>query len=48
MTFISSVFGMNFKYMPELEWRFGYPFAIALMVTVAVGMYWYFRRKRWV
>ncbi len=48
MTFVASIFGMNFKHMPELEWRFGYPYAIGLMLAVALLMYWTFRRKRWV
>jgi magnesium transporter len=48
LTFIAGVYGMNFKTMPELEWRYGYPFALALMATVAVGIMLWFRRKGWV
>jgi magnesium transporter len=38
---------MNFKYMPELEWQAGYPFALALMVASAVVPMIYFRRRGW-
>src|SRR5574340_169221 len=47
LTFIAGVYGMNFKHMPELELRWGYPAALALMATVGVGMAVYFRRKKW-
>lgn len=47
LTWIVGVYGMNFKYMPELEWRWGYLAAWLLMVVVALGMVWYFRKKRW-
>jgi len=48
LTFISSLYGMNFKYMPELQWRWGYPIVLAIMATVALGMLRYFRTKRWI
>jgi magnesium transporter len=47
LTFIAGVYGMNFDYMPELRWRWGYPFAGGLMVTVVVGLLAYFWKKRW-
>jgi magnesium transporter len=47
LTFIASIYGMNFKHMPELEWRWGYAYALGLMVATAVGMLTYFRRKGW-
>lgn len=47
LTFIAGVYGMNFKHMPELELRWGYPAALALMATVGVGLAVYFRRKKW-
>jgi magnesium transporter len=47
-TIIAAIYGMNFKHMPELEWAFGYPFAIALMLTGSVGLWWFFRRIKWV
>ncbi len=54
LSFIASIYGMNFNpqaspyNMPELNWRYGYPFALGLMLVTAVGMYWFFRYKRWV
>ena len=46
-TLIASIYGMNFKHMPELDWRAGYPLALALMVVAAVMPYFFFRWKRW-
>lgn len=46
-TLIASTYGMNFKYMPELDWPFGYPAALLLMVLSAVVPLWYFRRRGW-
>jgi magnesium transporter len=46
-TLVSSLYGMNFKIMPELDWKFGYPWAITLMVLAAVLPYLFFRWKRW-
>jgi magnesium transporter len=46
-TLIASVYGMNFKLMPELEWQHGYPFALVLMVIAAVLPYLFFKWKRW-
>jgi magnesium transporter len=47
LSFIASVYGMNFQFMPELRWRYGYFFAWGVMLTVAVGLIVYFRRRRW-
>jgi magnesium transporter len=38
---------MNYRYMPELEWTFGYPMALLMMVAAAVAPYMFFRWKRW-
>ncbi len=46
-TLIASIYGMNFKHMPELESRIGYPLALVLMVVAAVAPYFFFRIKRW-
>ncbi len=46
-TLIASIYGMNFKFMPELEWPYGYPLAIGLMLVSSIGPYIYFRKKRW-
>ncbi len=47
LTFIVGIYGMNFRYMPELEWPFGYPLILFVMVAVAITMFFYFRRKKW-
>jgi magnesium transporter len=46
-TLIASVYGMNFHSMPEVDWRLGYPFALALMAASVITPFWYFRRKGW-
>jgi len=46
-TLIASIYGMNFKAMPELEWTYGYPFALGLMVLTVIAPFWYFRKKGW-
>jgi magnesium transporter len=47
LTFLAGVYGMNFKYMPELEWRWGYPLIWAVMIGVGVSMLIVFKRKKW-
>ena len=47
-TLIGTVYGMNFTVMPELGWRFGYPFALSLMALVSVGLYAVFKRRDWI
>ena len=47
LTFIAGVYGMNFEYMPELKWQYGYAFSLGLMALVASVMLTYFKRKRW-
>jgi magnesium transporter len=46
-TLITGIYGMNFDFMPELHWLFGYPLALALMVSISVGLYAVFRHVRW-
>jgi magnesium transporter len=46
-TLIASVYGMNFKYMPELNWSYGYPFSILLMIAFSGMVLVYFKRKKW-
>ncbi len=46
-TVVASLYGMNFTFMPELEWRYGYVWAISLMILSGVTPYWYFKRKGW-
>jgi magnesium transporter len=47
LTFIASIYGMNFQFMPELHWRFGYAWALGLMGATAAALVLYFRRKGW-
>ncbi|NOZ62622.1 MAG: magnesium/cobalt transporter CorA [Calditrichaeota bacterium] len=47
LTFIAGIYGMNFKYMPEVRWHWGYPAALFVMLVIAVIMLVYFRRKKW-
>ena len=53
LTFIAGIYGMNFNpeaspwNMPELNWDFGYLVAIGVMVIIALGMLFYFKRKKW-
>lgn len=47
LTFIVGVYGMNFRYLPELEWRHGYATVWAVMIAIALGMVGFFRYKRW-
>ena len=47
LTFIAGVYGMNFQYMPELKWHWGYPAVLGMMFLVFLGMLAYFRRKKW-
>jgi len=47
MTFIASIYGMNFDYMPELHWRWGYPAVLCIMALIGGLMLSYFRRKKW-
>jgi magnesium transporter len=46
-TLIASIYGMNFRILPELNWSFGYPFAMLLMVASAITPFWYFRKRGW-
>ncbi|WP_250032448.1 magnesium and cobalt transport protein CorA [Paractinoplanes maris] len=46
-TSIGTIYGMNFRTMPELTWELGYPFAVALMVLVGIGLYVVFRKQNW-
>lgn len=47
LTFITGIYGMNFHWMPELSWHYGYFWALGLMVLVALGMIAYFKHKKW-
>jgi len=47
LTFVASVYGMNFKNMPELEWALAYPLILLLLVVIGTSLIFYFRRKKW-
>ncbi|WP_077436424.1 CorA family divalent cation transporter [Sphingobacterium sp. CZ-UAM] len=47
LTFIVGIYGMNFDYMPELKWIFGYPAVMVAMIVVTVVIYLWFKRKNW-
>jgi len=47
ITFLAGVYGMNFDYLPELHWQYSYATFWILCVIVAVGLFWWFRRKGW-
>ncbi|WP_433789665.1 magnesium transporter CorA family protein [Actinoplanes sp. CA-252034] len=44
---VAAVYGMNFTHMPELEWAFGYPFAVVLMILAGMALHWAFKRRGW-
>ena len=45
---VGTIYGMNFEHMPELEWQYGYPLALALMLAVCLSLYVLFKRRRWI
>jgi magnesium transporter len=45
---VGTIYGMNFEHMPELGWMFGYPFAIALMAAMCLGLYVLFKKREWI
>lgn len=47
LTFIAGVYGMNFKFMPELKWHYGYPMIWGVMLACVIGLLIYFKRKNW-
>ncbi|MBP2664674.1 MAG: magnesium Mg(2+)/cobalt Co(2+) transport protein [Firmicutes bacterium] len=47
LTFIAGVYGMNFAHMPELEWEYGYPVVLSIMLFIGLLMVRYFRKKQW-
>jgi magnesium transporter len=47
LTFVAGIYGMNFRYIPELEQPWSYPAVLILMLVVAMLMVVYFRRKKW-
>lgn len=47
-TLIAGIFGMNFHYIPELDWHYGFPLSLALMVACSTGPYLYFKKRGWI
>lgn len=47
LTFIAGIYGMNFRYMPELEWSYGYLVIWIVIILISLGMIFYFRKKKW-
>ena len=47
LTFIAGIYGMNFAYMPELAWSWGYPVALLVMLGIGLGILWFFKRRGW-
>lgn len=47
LTFVAGIYGMNFKYMPELEWKWSYPVLWMVLIVIFGGMVFYFKRKKW-
>lgn len=47
ITFVAGVYGMNFKFMPEIEWYYGYPLCLLIMVSISAAIYFWFKRKKW-
>ena len=48
LTFIAGIYGMNFKHMPELDWKWGYPSIWLVFLTLSTSLYFFFRRKGWI
>lgn len=47
LSFIAGIYGMNFEYMPEIKWEYGYPVVLFVMLVIAIFMLFYFKRKKW-
>ena len=48
LTFVAGVYGMNFRFMPEIESPYGYPVVLGVMLLIALGMLAFFRRRKWI
>lgn len=47
LTFIAGIYGMNFEYIPELQWKYSYFVLWGVMIIIFIGMLYYFKRKKW-
>ncbi|MBT8300960.1 MAG: magnesium/cobalt transporter CorA, partial [Maribacter sp.] len=48
LTFLAGIYGMNFDYMPELHWKYGYFVLVGIMLIIFIGLLLYFKRKKWI
>jgi len=48
MTVVAGIYGMNFRFMPEIDWKYGYFFSLFLMLGIGLGMFIFFRKKGWI
>ncbi|MEX0812080.1 MAG: magnesium/cobalt transporter CorA [Chitinophagales bacterium] len=48
LTFLVGIYGMNFEYMPELQWKYSYPIVMGLMIVLVIAMLVFFKRKKWI
>jgi magnesium transporter len=46
-TLVAGIYGMNFRHMPELSWRYGYGYALTLMIVSSAVLYWRFKKSGW-
>ncbi|QJC28615.1 magnesium/cobalt transporter CorA [Enterobacteriaceae endosymbiont of Plateumaris consimilis] len=46
-TLVASSYGMNFSFIPELKWKYGYPYALIFMILAGLAPYFYFKKKKW-
>ena len=46
LTFIAGIYGMNFAFMPELEWKLGYPLVLLVMAAICGVIFWWFKRRK--
>ena len=46
-TLVGTIYGMNLRHMPELNWNYGYPMAIGLMIVTSMTLYFVFKRRNW-
>jgi magnesium transporter len=47
VTLVAGIYGMNFDFMPELKWRYGYTYALSSMVIIGIALYLYLRKIKW-
>jgi magnesium transporter len=48
LNLVAGIYGMNFRHMPELDWKYGYPTVMLFMILVELGIYWRLKHKKWI